>query len=164
MKILDWPSKSEAQEGECILGNLPCTEPLISGLKRERLCNFCEGSGLCDFCWTFSATGSLEGQTFWKMCTLIPLGGQNLVVCSQSQDKEGCDGGYKDYAFHNGQRGLDSEESQYYAKVESCKYEPEYSAASVIGFVDTYNTYKWEKAVAVTGSISVRIDAAQDTF
>lgn len=62
--------------------------------------------------------------------------------------------------------GLGSGESyHYHAKVEFCKYKPEDSAANDIAFVNTRN---WEKslmtAVASVGSISVGIDAGQDTF
>lgn len=61
--------------------------------------------------------------------------------------------------------GLGSEESCHYARVEFCKYKPEDSAANDTAFVNTRNWEKsFMKAVASVGSISVGIDAGQDTL
>merc|ERR1719362_2715992 len=67
-----------------------------------------KNQGHCGSCWTFSATGSLEGQHFRKTGKLISLSEQELLDCSGRKCKEG-GWVYKAFELIKQKGGIDTE-------------------------------------------------------
>lgn len=123
--------------------------------------------GQCGSCWTFSATGALEGAAFIKSGSLVSLSEQQLVDCDKLSS--GCGGGLMDNAFkyvqHN---GLASEAQYPYKAVQgTCTSTTSASLAPqlVRGLIDLPVGDEAALANAVAAQpVSVAIQADQLSF
>jgi cathepsin L len=128
-----------------------------------------KNQGQCGSCWSFSATGSMEGEKFIKTGTLTSLSEQNLVDCSTSQGNEGCNGGLMDNAFKYviANKGIDTEASYPYTASgpNSCRFNPANVGDTISSYHDVTRGSESALQTAVTQQpISVAIDAGHNSF
>ncbi|XP_021071288.1 cathepsin M-like [Mus pahari] len=153
------------KKGKSVQKRLSVNLPKFINWKKRGYVTPVRKQSACNSCWAISVTGAIEGQMFRKTGQLIPLSVQNLVDCVGSS---GCySGSTMDalmYVMENG--GLESEATYPYEDKEgSCRYNPENSTASIIGFeIVPNNEVDLMNAVASIGPISVAIDAWHESF
>ncbi|XP_037072121.1 procathepsin L-like [Pollicipes pollicipes] len=124
--------------------------------------------GQCGSCWSFSATGSLEGAWALSGRQLVSLSEQQLVDCSRAYGNQGCNGGLMDAAFRyirdNG--GIESESAYpYTARDGSCRASGS-NVASLSSWVDIPSGSESSllDAAGGVGPVSVAIDASHQSF
>ncbi|XP_053153598.1 procathepsin L-like isoform X1 [Hemicordylus capensis] len=128
-----------------------------------------KNQGQCGSCWSFSATGALEGLHFKTNGKLVSLSEQNLVDCSWQQGNRGCRGGFVNTGFEyvRENNGIDSEENYpYKEKNGHCAYQPSDRAATCTSIVQVPegNEIILEQAVATAGPVSVGVDSRNFQF
>ncbi|XP_013919868.1 PREDICTED: cathepsin L1-like [Thamnophis sirtalis] len=126
--------------------------------------------GGCGSCWSFSATGALEGMHFKKTGKLVSLSEQNLIDCSGDPEFKGCQGSLMENAFETVRKrgGINSEKSYPYDRTDGmpCRYKPEESITrcSSYGEITSEDEKSLQEAVARIGPVSVGIDAGSSKF
>jgi cathepsin L len=156
-ETVDPPAEKSGVTGDIVNWN---TKGAVTGIKDQ---------GQCGSCWSFSATGSMEGAKFIATGTLTSLSEQDLVDCSTAQGNDGCNGGLMDQAFQyvisNG--GIDTEDSYPYTATgpNTCQYNAANSGDKISNYQDI--TSGSESALQTASNqqpISVAIDASQNSF
>jgi len=136
------------------------TKGAVTGVKNQ---------GQCGSCWSFSATGSMEGAKFLATGTLTSLSEQNLCDCSTAEGNEGCNGGLMDQAFQYviDNKGIDTEASYPYTATgpNSCKFKPADIGDTISSFKDVASGSESGLLTAVNQQpTSVAIDASNYSF
>jgi len=135
------------------------TSGAVTGIKDQ---------GQCGSCWSFSATGGIEGAYKIKTGKLVSLSEQNLMDCSVSYGNQGCNGGLMTSAFKyvEANKGIDTEISYpYTAKNGACHY----SAANLGATITSHKSISAGSEASLTTAIngqpvSVAIDASKNSF
>ncbi|KAG8377852.1 hypothetical protein BUALT_Bualt08G0076600 [Buddleja alternifolia] len=124
--------------------------------------------GSCGACWSFSATGAIEGINKIVTGSLVSLSEQELIDCDKSYN-DGCGGGLMDYVYEFviNNHGIDSEDDYpYQGRDKSCnKNKLKKHAVTIDSYADipAKNEKKLQQAVA-TQPISVGICGSDTSF
>jgi hypothetical protein len=126
-----------------------------------------KNQGQCGSCWSFSATGSMEGANFLKNGSLISMSEQQLVDCSRTKGgNQGCNGGLMDLAFTYAETTQMETEAHYpyTGRDGSCSVTSK-DIPLVTGFKDVKSKSPTELAAALQlGPVSIAVDGAALAF
>jgi len=116
--------------------------------------------GQCGSCWSFSATGALEGAHFVKTGSLVSLSEQQLVDCSWTN--HGCNGGLMDNAFkYTESNQLETEGDYPYTATSGlfkCKFDKTKGKVGATTYTDvTKSSAPQMKAALNKGPVAVAI-------
>eukprot|EP00698_Gefionella_okellyi_P008361 TRINITY_DN206_c0_g1_i1.p1 TRINITY_DN206_c0_g1~~TRINITY_DN206_c0_g1_i1.p1 ORF type:complete len:545 (-),score=129.87 TRINITY_DN206_c0_g1_i1:23-1432(-) len=134
--------------------------------------NMVKDQGVCGSCWSFGATGSLEGINFVTNRVLVSLSEQQVIGCAWGDQYAGsaaCDGGesWGAYQWVQDNGGIATEQSYPYLMQDSyCEQDRMDSGIKVTGFVNVSSGDEsaLQSAVATAGPVAVAIDAAHPEF
>jgi len=123
----------------------------------------------CGSCWSFSATGALEGAYAIATGTLKSFSEQQLIDCSTSYGDHGCKGGLMDYAFQyiedNGGDDIEGD-YQYIAKEGICdKSKEKKHEGDIMKYTDVEpSNVEALKTALNVGPVSVSVQANSFAF
>ncbi|XP_062098931.1 low-temperature-induced cysteine proteinase [Humulus lupulus] len=122
----------------------------------------------CGACWSFSATGAIEGINKIVTGSLVSLSEQELVDCDRSFNN-GCNGGLMDYAFQFviDNHGIDTEEDYPYERRETTcnKAKLKRHVVTIDGYTDVAPSNEKQLLQAVAAQpVSVGICGSERAF
>jgi cathepsin L len=122
--------------------------------------------GQCGSCWSFSATGSLEGAWFLAKGDLISLSEQQLMDCSKDEGNYSCEGGWMDSAFEYviKNNGICSEAEYPYQMKDRSTCDPCTNVANITTYRDIPQSENALKTAVSVTPVSVAIEADQSDF
>lgn len=124
-----------------------------------------KNQGKCGSCWSFSATGAMEGAWMLHTGEDISLSEQQLIDCSTAYGDNGCNGGLMPDAFGYAiEYGMCTEDNDpYEAKESECRYCVPSARFESCKLVEPNNELALLDALH-NGPVSVAIEADQKAF
>jgi len=120
--------------------------------------------GQCGSCWSFSATGAMEGSNQVATGRLVSLAEQQLVDCDTAEN-QGCGGGWPyDAMSYVSKNGACSESSYpYKARDSTCKQSAcslSLTVGAVTGYKDAAQTSAGLMSAVMSQPVSITVNAA----
>merc|ERR1712150_159644 len=149
----------------------PSNEPIPNSVdwRDQDMVTPVKNQGQCGSCYSFSATGALEGAVKKASGNLLSLSEQEIVDFSGRYGNYGCQGGWYQSSWrYLRDAGGDESESAYpyTARQGYCKFNRGKVVATVSSFHDTQpgSENDLTNALARVGPVSVAIDASPRSF
>merc|ERR1712215_527452 len=150
---------------------VPSNEPIPNDVdwRNQGMVTQVKNQGRCGSCYSFSATGALEGA--WKKArgSLPNLSEQQIVDCSGRYGNHGCQGGrFQSCWRYIRDAGGDESEAAYpyVARQGWCRFNRGQAVAQVSGYQNCQRGDEngLASAIASVGPVSVAIDASRPGF
>jgi cathepsin L len=132
------------------------TKGAVTGVKNQ---------GQCGSCWSFGATGALEGAYFLAKGNLLSFSEQQQVDCNRNC--YGCNGGWSEYSFHYWESTGANLESdyRYTGRDGSCKTNNYKQYTTVSNYYNTQSGSESSLVSALNGRpVAIAIDASHYSF
>merc|ERR1712072_18376 len=161
---------AEEGESESTL-YVPSSEPIPNEIdwRNQGMVTEVKNQGRCGSCYSFSATGALEGQ--WKKARgqLVSMSEKQIVDCSGRYGNMGCQGGrfQSSWRYIASAGGVESEQAYPYQPRQGyCRFNRGQVVASCSGSQSTASGSESDLANAIgrVGPVSVAIDASPSSF
>merc|ERR1712142_1314435 len=131
---------------------------LVTGIKNQ---------GRCGSCYSFSATGALEGAWAKNRGSLPNLSEKQIVDCSGPYGNHGCQGGrfQSSWQYLQSCGGSESESAYPYQPRKGwCQFDAGQIVARVSGYQNVQGESSLTQAIGSVGPVSVAIDAGRPSF
>jgi len=146
--------------------------PATVDLRNYNLVTPVKDQGQCGSCWSFSATGAMEGAVALKTKKLLSLSEQNLVDCVQGGAYNCETGGVMQdaYAYVMQVGGIESEAEYPYCGIdcdgEACQFDKSKVVATISNYQDLPQGSEstLQQNVANNHTVSIAIDASASSF
>jgi len=148
---------------------VPSNEPVPNDVdwRQQGLVTGVKNQGRCGSCYSFSASGALEGAWAKSHGRLPTLSESQIVDCSGRYGNHGCQGGRYQSSWQYLQScGGDMSESAYpYTPRQGwCRFNRGQVVATVAGYQNVQGESSLTAAIGQVGPVSVAIDAGRPSF
>jgi len=149
--------------------HVPSNDPIPNAIdwRQQGLVTGVKNQGRCGSCYSFSASGALEGAWAKARGTLPNLSESQIVDCSGRYGNHGCQGGryQSSWQYLQSCGGDESEQAYPYVPRKGwCRFNRGQVVARVSGYQNVRGESSLTSAIGSVGPVSVAIDAGTRSF